>query len=215
MKKKIDLSSIMSMIHLVFFLSLCCFGTMYLTAGVLAIPSLTSAFVIGKDIIFKRFDINDGLVKRFFSEMVSELRMMRYFPIQLLIILQAAGIYAAEKTGMTFLVYPMVACISFCGVLIIFVSACRVFIPKPMSITEIIIAMLYRIQYFLIIWVLMILCVLLFGTVMLGIFLFAGTLLLLAVETVAFLDLLSFKKAADMLSEEETECFGENLINKL
>lgn len=215
MKKKLDLSGIMAMIHLVFFLSICCFGTMYLTFGILAIPSLTSAFIIGKDVIFKRFDVNDGLVKRFFSEMTANLRMMKYFPIQLLIILQAAGIYASEKTGMTYLVYPMVACISFCGALIVFAVACRVFIETPMNITEIIIAMLYRVQYFLIIWVLMILCVILFGTIMLEIFFFAGTLLLLAVETVAFIDLLAFKKAADKLTEEEINCFGEDFIKSL
>ena len=77
MKKKLDLSTIMSMIHLVFFLSICCFGTMYLTASILAIPSLTAAFVIGKDVIFKRFDVYDGLVKRFFSELLANMRMMK------------------------------------------------------------------------------------------------------------------------------------------
>lgn len=215
MKKKLDLSTIMSMIHLVFFLSICCFGTMYLTVSILTIPSLTAAFVIGKDVIFKRFDVNDDLVKRFFSELMANMRMMKYFPIQLLIFLQAAGIYASEKTGMTGLVYPMVACISFCAALIVYAAACRVFVETPMSITEIIITMLYRVQYFLIIWVLMILCVLFFGTVMLEIFFFAGALLLMAIETVAFLDILAFKKASDKLTEEEMNCFGEDFIKSI
>ena len=87
----------MSAIHLIVVLSIVCFGTIILSLGILLIPALTSAFIVGKDVIYKRYDVYDGLVKRFFSGLASEMRMMRYFPLQLIIIIQLAGIYAAEK----------------------------------------------------------------------------------------------------------------------
>ena len=215
MKIKLDFSAIMALIHLTFVLSLVCFGTVFLTLGILAIPAWTAAFSIGKDVIYRRFDINDGLVKRFFSEMRSEMRMMKYFPLQLLIMMQAAGIYAAERTGMTFLMYPMLICVAFCLTLIVYIIACHIFYQENPSIINVIITMLYRIQYFLIVWILMLLAVLFFGTVMMGVLLIAGTILLLAVEVVTFLGIVSFKKLRNELTDEEKEYFNDELLSKL
>ncbi|MCI7766369.1 MAG: hypothetical protein MSJ26_00070 [Oscillospiraceae bacterium] len=132
MKKKLDLSTLMAAIHLVAVLSAVCFGTVYLSLSILTIPALTAAFVIGKDVIYKRYDVHDGLVRRFFKELKASLGMMKYFPLQLLILLQAAGMYGAEKTGLTYLSYPMLVCISFVCALIVYVIAFHVFYqPKP------------------------------------------------------------------------------------
>lgn len=66
MKNKVTLTAIMSAIHLIVVLSIVCFGTIILSLGILLIPALTSAFIVGKDVIYKRYDVYDGLVKRFF-----------------------------------------------------------------------------------------------------------------------------------------------------
>lgn len=215
MKNKFTLTAIMSAIHLIVVLSLVCFGTIILSLGILLIPALTSAFIVGKDVIYKRYDVYDGLVKRFFSGLASEMRMMRYFPLQLIIIIQLAGIYAAENVGMSFLMYLMVACISFVLTLIIYVITYHIFYnPKP-TITEVLVAMFYRVHFFLLVWVAMLLITALFGIKLMGVFLLVGTIFVLLVETVAFLGILSFKNLKKELTDEELEYFGEDLLKKI
>ena len=215
MKVKFTLAAIMSAIHLIVVLSVVCFGTIILSLGILFIPAMTSAFIVGKDVIYKRFDVYDGLVKRFFSGLVSEMRMMRYFPLQLIIFIQLAGIYASEKTGMNFLMYLMLACISFILALIVYVIAYHVFYsPKP-AITEVLIAMFYRVHLFLLVWVAMLLITALFSVKLMGVFMFLGTIFVLLIETVAFLGILGYKKLRKELTEEEKEYFGEELLKKI
>lgn len=205
----------MAAIHLIVVLSLVCFGTMTLSLGILSIPALTSAFEIGKDVIYKRFDVHDSLVKRFFSGMMSEMKMMRYFPLQLIILIQLAGIYAAEKTGMQFIGYLMVACISFVLALIVYVITCHVFCKPYPTVTEVLVTMLYRVYYFILVWIVMILITTLFSLKLLGIFLLVGTAAILLVEVVAFLGVMGFKKLKNELTDEEKDFFGEDMLKKL
>lgn len=215
MKKKLDLSTVMSLLHLTVILSLACFGTALLTLSILAIPSVTAAFVIGKDVIYRKFDVNDGLLRRFFSELSAQMCMMKYFPLQLLIILQTAGIVGAQRTGMTFLSYPMLICISILTAVIIYIISYHIFFsPKP-TVTEVLVAMLYRIHYFLIVWIVMLLVTVLFGVQLMGILLIFGEALLLAVEISSFLGVMGFKKLKNMLTDEEKEFFGEDILKKL
>ena len=206
---------LMAAIHLIVVLSLACFGTMILTLGILAIPAMTSAFIIGKDVIYKRFDVYDGLLRRFFSEMFSEMKMMKYFPMQLLILMQLAGIYAAEKMNMQFLAYLMIACISFVLTLIIYTITYHIFYKPYPTVTEVLIAMFYRVHYFTIVWVAMILLTIMFGVKMLGVMLLVGTAAILLIEVVAFLGIIGFKKLKKELTDEEKEFFGEDMLKKL
>lgn len=215
MKNKFTLTAIMSAIHLIVVLSLVCFGTIILSLGILLIPALTSAFIVGKDVIYKRYDVYDGLVKRFFSGLVSEIGMMRYFPLQLFIFIQLVGMYAAEKTGMSFLMYLMVACISFVLTLIIYIITYHIFYnPRP-TVTEVLIAMFYRVHFFLLVWVAMLLITTLFSIKLMGIFLLCGTIVVLLVETVAFLGILGFKNLKKELTDEEKEFFGEEMLKRI
>lgn len=215
MKKQFTFSDIMAAIHLVVVLSLVCFGTITLSLGILALPALTSAFEIGKDVIYKRFDVHDGLVRRFFSELASGMKMMKYFPAQLLIIIQLAGIYAAEKIGMAFISYLMIACISFVLTLMIYIITFHIFYKPYPTVIEVLIAMFYRVQYFITLWIVMILLTTLFSLKLLGVFLLAGTAPLLLVETVAFLGVMGFKKLKKELTDEEKEFFGEDMLKKI
>lgn len=215
MKNKVTLTAIMSAIHLIVVLSIVCFGTIFLSLGILLIPALTSAFIVGKDVIYKQFDVYDGLVKRFFKGLASEMRMMRYFPLQLFIIIQLAGMYAAEKVGMELLMYLMIACISFLLALIVYVITYHIFYtPKP-TITEVLVAMFYRVHFFLLVWVAMLLITALFGVKLMGVFILVGTIAILLVETVAFLGVIGFKNLKKELTDEEKEFFGEEMLKKI
>ena len=215
MKNKVTLTAIMSAIHLIVVLSIVCFGTIILSLGILLIPALTSAFIVGKDVIYKRYDVYDGLIKRFFKGLVSEIGMMRYFPLQLIIIIQIAGMYAAEKVGMGFLIYLMVACISFVLTLIVYVITYHIFYnPKP-EVTEVLIAMFYRVHFFLLVWVAMLLITTLFSVKLMGVFVLVGTIAVLLVETVSFLGILGFKNLKKDLTDEEKEYFGEDMLKRI
>lgn len=215
MKNKVTLTAIMSAIHLIVVLSIVCFGTIFLSLGILLIPALTSAFIVGKDVIYKRYDVYDGLVKRFFKGLTSEIGMMRYFPLQLIILIQLAGMYAAEKVGMDFLMYLMIACISFVLTLIVYVIAYHVFYSEKPTVTEVLIAMFYRVHFFLLVWVAMLLVTTLFSVKLMGVFVLVGTTALLLVETVAFLGILGFKNLRKELTAEEKEYFGEEMLKKI
>lgn len=215
MKNKVTLTAIMSAIHLIVVLSIVCFGTIFLSLGILLIPALTSAFIVGKDVIYKRYDVYDGLIKRFFKGLTSEIGMMRYFPLQLIILIQLAGMYAAEKVGMNFLMYLMIACISFVLTLIVYVIAYHIFYSEKPTVTEVLIAMFYRVHFFLLVWVAMLLVTTLFSVKLMGIFVLVGTIALLLVETVAFLGILGFKNLRKELTAEEKEYFGEEMLKRI
>lgn len=215
MKNKVTLTAIMSAIHLIVVLSIVCFGTIFLSLGILLIPALTSAFIVGKDVIYKRYDVYDGLIKRFFKGLTSEIGMMRYFPLQLIILIQLAGMYAAEKVGMDFLMYLMIACISFVLTLIVYVVAYHVFYSEKPTVTEVLIAMFYRVHFFLLVWVAMLLVTTLFSVKLMGVFVLVGTIALLLVETVAFLGILGFKNLRKELTAEEKEYFGEEMLKRI
>lgn len=215
MKNKVTLTAIMSAIHLIVVLSIVCFGTIFLSLGILLIPALTSAFIVGEDVIYKRYDVYDGLIKRFFKGLTSEIGMMRYFPLQLIILIQLAGMYAAEKVGMDFLMYLMIACISFVLTLIVYVIAYHVFYSEKPTVTEVLIAMFYRVHFFLLVWVAMLLVTTLFSVKLMGVFVLVGTIALLLVETVAFLGILGFKNLRKELTAEEKEYFGEEMLKRI
>lgn len=215
MKKKLNLSTLLSMVHLVFVLSIFCFAASYLTLSILALPALTSAFRTGRDVLYREYDVYDSVVKTFFRNMKAEMRMMKYFPLQLFIILQAAGMYAVNRVGMQILLVPMLICTAVLLTVIVYIITYHVFVTELPQITEVVIVMFYRIQYLTIIWMLMLLVTMFFGMKLMIFFLFVGALALFAVEAVAFLGIMSFRKLKGDLTEEEKERIGEEILNKL
>lgn len=75
--------------------------------------------------------------------------------------------------------------------------------------------MMYRVHYFILVWLLTLLVTVLFGTKLMGIFLFGGAVLLLAAEVCAFLGIMGYKKLRKELTDEEKEFFGEEMLKKL
>jgi hypothetical protein len=51
MMKQTPLNRIMSAVHIIFFSSLLCFGTICLSGTVLLMPALGASFLIGKDVL--------------------------------------------------------------------------------------------------------------------------------------------------------------------
>ena len=201
--KESKLTAIMSFIHVAVVLSLLTFGTIYLSLSILALPALTAAFTIGREIIYRRFSVYGSLAGQFFSYLKDNMRTLRYFPVQLAVLLQFAGIAAAGRTGFDALVYPMTAFSALLLTLMIYTIGYHVFCAPLPDIVHAAVAMFFKLRYMLAVWVLMILAEALAGVKLLSVMLIAGAVPLLAVEIVVFIALTSYKKARSELSEED------------
>ena len=213
--KKNGLAAMMGAVHLIAVLSVLTFGTIYLTLGILALPALTSAFEIGREVIYRRFSVYGSLTKSFIGGVRKHMDMMRFFPLQLIVILQAAGIYAANRTGMTVLTYPLTAGAAFVLTLMIYAAGYRVFCPDRADAVTIAVAMFYKPMYMLAVWVLMILAEVLAGVKLMAAMLIIGAIFLLAAEAVVFLGLTSYKKVRGALTEDDKSSLGEQLLERL
>lgn len=75
--------------------------------------------------------------------------------------------------------------------------------------------MLYRAQYFIIVWLLSLLVTVLFGVKLMGILLICGAVLILGAEVCAFLGIMGYKKLKKELTDKVKEYFGEEALRKL
>ena len=94
---------VLSMIHLVVILSLCFWGSCLISLTILLLPATCAVFAVGRELIEGRYNVYDGLVKAFLWEMSKYKKSLRFLPVWLLVILQAAGIWAAQNMGLFYL----------------------------------------------------------------------------------------------------------------
>ncbi len=203
MKAKKTFFSIINYIHVVFWLSLCTFGVIYLTLGIMIFPALTSAFSIGKEVLFGEYDTTDSVLKRFFGGIKKHIGTMRYFPMYLFFVLECAGLYAAGLTGMDILAYVCNALMGLVLTLCIFACLCAVHFEKKPDIVTVGVVMIWSLPAMLAIWLIMTLCCLFFGEIFIVISLPAGGLLLGIMQAAALYGILSFKSKTGSLTESE------------
>lgn len=202
------------MVHLTVVLSVVCFGTMILSLGILFLPALTAAFIIGKDVILRRFDVNDSVSRRFFRYAAENLKMMKYFPIQLIAMFQAAGIFACGRTGLNGLGYVLAASMAFFFTVLIYAVTYHVFCKPYPEMAEVLIAMFYKVQNLLAVWMLTLVAALFAGVKLLGGAMIVGAIPLILAEAAAFIGIISFRKAGRKLTEAETADIGSELLER-
>ena len=217
MKKKLhpDLSGVTSMIHLCVVLSAVCFAAVFLTLGILALPALTAAFVIGKDIILRRFDVNDSVHRRFFRLLKENMSMMRYLPLQLIAVVQGVGIIACGRMGMAMFGYCLFALMAFVLTLTVYIITYHVFCKPLPEVPEVLIAMFYKIGSLLAVWALMLIVLVMSDIKLIPIALAVGAIPLILTEAVSFIGVMSFRKASGAITETELNELGEKLAGRL
>lgn len=203
MIKDTILNKILNAIHVIFFTSLLCFGITFLSGTILMIPAFTAAFVMGKTMIYKEFDITDSVIKNYFSYFKSAFCLMKYVPLNILLLLNVVGIVVAGVSKME--VYA-IACLCIVALIIttlIYLAAYYAFFDKDLTLTEVVICMLYRPAFSIAIFVVVVLTIFFFSALILGILIFAGTLALFFIELVTFLHIMYYKKLRGMLEGEK------------
>lgn len=184
--KESKLQLVLSYIHLVFVLSLVFFGTTYLTGSILFIPGLCAAFAIGKDLLEGKFNVYDGLIKRFFHELKRFGKSLRFFPVQVIIALQFAGIIVSKSMQNFYLQVIMLVIAALLLTYLSYACAYLVFKDEKMKAEEVLILMFQHVGMVISLFILMLLLLVFFRLQMLAVALAAGALVVLVVEAAIY-----------------------------
>lgn len=192
-----------SFIHIFFFLSILCFGTIFLTLTIFMVPALTAAFMIGKELIYREYDITDSLIKKYFRYLKQTLPLMKYAVINLVAALNIAGIIAGINMGQT---GYAIACLTITAILytlILYTAGYYTFIEQKFTLTDVFICMMYKPGLMIPVVVVMILMIFFFRMLMAKILMVIGAFPVLVLEVVILLHILHYRKLRGELSEDD------------
>ncbi len=194
---------VLSAIHIVFFTSILSFGLIYLSFGILVIPSLAATFFIGRDYLYKKYDITDSIIKVYFGYFKKSLKLMKFIPVYLIFLINIGGMLVAGKSEN--MIYSIV-CLSFSAFLLTFVlyiAGYYTFIGKEINLVEVLFIMFLKPYLLIPVFIIMILCIFFFSLVFMAVSLIVGGFFLFVLEVIIFIQVLFYKKACDKLGEEE------------
>ncbi len=205
------LYKILSGIHIVFFSSLLCFGTIFLSGTILLLPALGAAFLIGKEAIYKDLDINNSIVKSYFTYLKSSLSLIKFLPINLMIALNIAGMLLLGKREN--IIYSVICLMitAFLLAFLLYTAGYYTFVNPKVNLQEVAIGMFLKPQLFIPVFIIMVLGVAFFSGILLVLLLLSGAFFLFVLEVLIFIGLLSFKKLAGTLDEKEEYAY---LVNR-
>lgn len=203
MIRKVPLYKILSAIHVVFFTSMLCFGITFLTGSLLALPAFGAAFLIGKDWLYDELDITNSIVHSYFSSFKRMWRLMRFFPISLLLLLNMIGIWAASKMNLLPYAVICMAILSILCTMMLFIVGYAVFVAEDFKIYDVILAMFVKPLSIATIFLIMLLAIYFFSGTLAVILFFMGTFFLFVIEVVIFITMLYYLKLTQQLDENE------------
>ncbi len=194
---------IISAIHIVLFTSMLVFGMIFLSGNLFAMPVLGTAFMLGKDAIYKKLDINDSVVKTYFKYLKKALKLMRFCPINVILLLNIAGMLMAAKAELFMYSVVCLALISFLLVFMLYIAGYYTFVNEKVSLMEVMLCMLLKPQYLVPVFAIMVLCTFFASTAWGIVLFFTGTFFLFALEVLVFVQTLYYKKMMGKLEEDD------------
>ncbi|MBQ5316272.1 MAG: hypothetical protein J6I96_01840 [Oscillospiraceae bacterium] len=209
MKKRFSLSAVLDAVHVVFWLSIVFFVTVYVTFGILLIPALMSFFAVGKDILYGHYDRTDSIFGRFFSGIKNNIGMMRYFPLVLILALEAVGVTASARIGFMVISYVCIVLMGLILTYIIYLCLCRTHIDEKCDLVTAAMVMIWSLPNMLAVWLVCVLSCVLFGEVFMVVSALAGAAVMLLIQGTASVGILSFKAKHSALDEDEEKLMGK------
>lgn len=194
---------ILSGIHIVFFTSLLCGLTILLSGTILLLPAFGAIFQIGKDYINKELNINDSIIKTYFVYLKDSLTLLKFFPVNLLVILNVIGMYVAFNTNYMIYAVLCLAVISFLFLFMLYICGYYVFVDKKVNLIEVAICMVLKPQFLIPLFAILVVFNVFVSLKVLAVLLCTGSFFLFALEVVIFIQSLYFKKLNGNLSEED------------
>lgn len=203
MMKKIPLYQILCAVHVVFFTSILCFGIVFLTGTLLALPAVAAAFLIGKDWLYDEFDINSSVVKTYFRYFRESLYLLRFIPVSLAMILNLAGIFAAIALQSFAYAAGCMAIFSLLATVIFYIAGYYAFVASRFYLLDAIVAMFLKPLSVVTIMIIMVLCTYFFSGTIALVLLLMGTFFLFVIEVVIFITMLYYLKITKQLDETD------------
>ncbi len=194
---------ILSGIHIVFFTSLLWGLTILLSGSLLMLPAFGAVFQIGKDYIDKKLNINDSIVKTYFIYLREALTLFKFFPVNLVILLNIVGMYAAIQANYTLYSVLCLVIVSFLLVFVLYLVGYYVFINKKVNILETAFYMFLKPQFLIPVFMVIVVFCAFISIAVLAVLFFTGAFFIFALEVVIFIQTLHFKKLTGNLSEED------------
>ncbi|MHB8128794.1 MAG: hypothetical protein ACYDEX_07340 [Mobilitalea sp.] len=204
--KETKLYRTLSLVHLIFVTSFFLGITTIASGGILLLPALTAVFYVGRDLLFGRYNVHDGLLKRLISEVRHHMRMLRFLPAEILFVMQCVGIYVASLQKMQLLQILLLAAAAFLLVFLNYVCCFEVFFGGSYTWISVIIAMFYKVSYLFSLWILAILGILFMQPNAIKYLFVAGSAIVLSIEIIIFLALMAYKEVLGIsLPDDEEE----------
>lgn len=203
MMKESLLYKVMSIVHVILFTSVLCFGITLLSGTLLMIPSITAAFVIGKTLIYNQFDINESIIKNFFKEFKKALSLLRFIPVNLIMLINIVGIIVAAKLDM--MVYSILCLVimSLLLTLVFYIAGFYVFVTHQMTLTEVAFSMFFKPTLLVPLFSAMVIFIFFFEALIAKILLVSGSFFLFIIELIIFLHMLYYKQLSGIKEEGE------------
>ena len=199
MMKSTILNKILYAIHITFFSSILCFGIVFLSGGLLMIPAFAAAFMLGRSIIYKEFDITDSVIQKYLIYFKESLHLMKYVLLNVMMLLNMAGVMIGGTYHMEGYTIICLCIVAILLMMVIYLAAYHAFIDKKFTLAEVAICMLYKPAYMMIVFMLMVF----FSIRMAAVLVFAGTVVLFLIELLTFLHMLHYKKLCGKLEGEK------------
>ena len=205
---------ILSAIHIVFFTSILCFGMIYLSCGILMLPCFAALFKIGKEYIYKKLDITDSIIKVYFRHLKSSIRLIKYFPINIILMINIAGMLVTAKFNNMLYSILCLSVTAFLLVFILYIAGYYTFVNEQINLIDVMFSIFIRPFLLIPIFIVMVLCIFFFSLAIAIVLLLLGTFFLFALEVMIFMQMLLFKKAFGKLQEDEYDFLLHNANKK-
>lgn len=201
------LYKIMCGIHIVFFTSILCATVIVCSGTILFLPAIAALFPIGKDVLYKRINISDSIIKMYVRALKSKLRLVRYLPINLLFLLNYLGFSYAARMNLTILAIACIVLMALLLTLTLYIAGYDEFMEEKGDTVTALMAMFSQPQYLVPVYSITILFILFFNGYLALLIALCGSFFLIALEALVFLQFLRFKLLFH-IEDEDTQQFA-------
>lgn len=177
---------VLSMIHLVAVLSICFFCVCLFSLTILLPPALCAVFAVGKELIENKYNVFDGLFKKFWKQMLALKNSLRFLPLWLLSALQVVGIWASQNMGLFVLQVILLVCGAFLLTYLLYSCAYVVFLDENVRCEEVFVRMFSRVGILVSLFCLMVLAMVFFQPRFLPVLFLGGSFPLLVIEAAIY-----------------------------
>lgn len=197
------LYKIMSYIHITLFVSIFFALTTVFSGTLLLLPSVTAVFRIGKEVLYKKADINESIIKTYFLYMKNSLYLMKFIGVELVLLLNLASLYLFAGQQVVGLSITALSIAAFLLIFQLYIAGYFVFVDDKFSLEEVAFAMMLRPTFFIPLFAAMVLLLFFFNLTIATVLMLTGAFFLFAFQVPIFIHMLSYKKMRGKLDEAE------------